>query len=65
MLIEDGKSKVKLKGRKQRRAGLSREHPFIQLMGKGRDRARDVSANKYKYLGQTIEGKDKFESAEP
>jgi hypothetical protein len=52
MRIKDGKHKNKLKRREQRRAGLTREHPFIRLMGKGRDQAPDVSSSKYEYLGR-------------
>ena len=31
---------------------LSKAHPFFKLIGKGGDAARDVSANKYKYVGR-------------
>jgi prevent-host-death family protein len=29
---------------------LKKGHPFLKLIGKARDSARDVSANKYKYV---------------
>lgn len=36
---------------KDREGMLPEDHPFFDLMGKGEDTARDVSSNKYKFLG--------------
>ena len=41
-----------------RRGGIVRkDHPFLKLIGKGKDEAADVSANKYRYVALAIEKK--------
>jgi prevent-host-death family protein len=52
MLIRIAGDELALKESKRRQGILSRQHPFFKLVGKGADLARDVSANKYKYLSR-------------
>ena len=42
---------------KRKEGILRKNHPFFKLIAKGNDEARDVSANKYKYVGLTAEKK--------
>ena len=42
----------------KRRQGIVRkDHPFLKLIGKGKDEAADVSANKYRYVALAIDRK--------
>lgn len=57
MLIKIGGDELDLKGSRRKQGILSRQHPFFKLIGKGADLARDVSANKYKYLSRAEDRK--------
>jgi prevent-host-death family protein len=57
MLIKIAGEELDLKRPRRRQGVLSRQHPFFKLMGKGTDMARDVSTNKYKYLGRAADKK--------
>jgi prevent-host-death family protein len=45
------------KPNKRRQGILHKDHPFLKLIGKGKDKAADVSSNKYRYLALAIERK--------
>lgn len=51
ILIRIGEEEIELKKSKRKLGILRKGHPFFKLIGKGSDEARDVSANKYKYVG--------------
>lgn len=57
MLIKIAGEELDLKESRRRHGILSRQHPFFKLIGKGADLARDVSANKYKYLSRAADKK--------
>jgi prevent-host-death family protein len=57
ILIKICGDELDLKESRRKQGVLSRQHPFFKLIGKGADPARDVSANKYKYLGQAPDKK--------
>ncbi|MBI3757974.1 MAG: type II toxin-antitoxin system prevent-host-death family antitoxin [Deltaproteobacteria bacterium] len=42
---------------KKRQGVLGKNHPFLKLIGKGKDEAIDVSSNKYRYVALAIERK--------
>lgn len=42
---------------KRRQGTLQKDHPFLKLIGKGKDDATDVSTNKYRYVALAIERK--------
>lgn len=56
MLVKITDADISMKNGKRDQV-LSRAHPFFKLIGKGADAARDVSGNKYKYLGRSAERK--------
>jgi prevent-host-death family protein len=45
------------KSDKKRQGILRKDHPFLKLMGKGKDDAADVSSNKHRYVALAIERK--------
>jgi prevent-host-death family protein len=45
------------KSNKKRQGVLRKDHPFLKLIGKGKDAAVDVSSNKYRYVALAIERK--------
>jgi len=51
LLMRIGEEEIEMKESKRRKGILRRTHPFFKLIGKGSDEARDVSSNKYKYIG--------------
>ena len=57
LLLRIGEGEIDLKESKRREGILKKNHPFLKLIGKGTDRARDVSSNKYKYVGLAAEKK--------
>lgn len=57
MLIKIAGEELDLKEPRRRQGILSRKHPFFKLIGKGADKAPDVSANKYKYLSRAADKK--------
>ena len=57
LLMRIGEEEIEMKESKRRERILKKNHPFFKLIGKGVDKARDVSANKYKYIGQAAEQK--------
>lgn len=42
---------------KKQHGVLRKDHPFLKLMGKGKDKAVDVSSDKYRYVALSIERK--------
>lgn len=57
LLIRIGEEEIEMKESKRREGILRRTHPFLKLIGKGIDAAREVSSNKYKYVGLAAEKK--------
>ncbi len=57
ILLRIGEDEIEMKESKRREGILRKGHPFLKLIGKGADEARDVSSNKYKYVGQAAEQK--------
>jgi antitoxin (DNA-binding transcriptional repressor) of toxin-antitoxin stability system len=57
MLSRIGEDEIGMKAPRRGRSILSKKHPFFKLIGKGTDDARDVSANKYKFLSLAAERK--------
>ena len=51
ILIRIGEEEIEMKESKRRQSILRKNHPFFKLIGKGADDVRDVSSNKYKYIG--------------
>jgi prevent-host-death family protein len=56
MLVKISETDMSMKGSKRDQV-LTKSHPFFELIGKGNDPARDVSARKYKYVGRAAERK--------
>ena len=56
MLVKISEADLDMRNGKRDQA-LSKAHPFFKLIGKGNDPARDVSGNKYKYVGRASERK--------
>lgn len=56
MLVKISEVDINIKDAKRDQV-LSKSHPFFKLIGKGSDPAKDVSANKYKYVGRAAERK--------
>lgn len=54
ILIKIAEEEIEMKESKRRKGILKKNHPFFKLIGKGTDEARDVSANKYKYIGLAV-----------
>lgn len=57
ILIRIGEEEIEMKESKRRQSILRKNHPFFKLIGKGADDVRDVSSNKYKYIGLAAEKK--------
>ena len=57
LLVRIGEEEIEMKESKRKEGILNKNHPFFKLVGKGLDEARDVSSNKYKYLGLTADRK--------
>lgn len=56
-LVRIGEEEIEVKESKRRQGILTKNHPFMKLIGKGKDRASDVSSNKYKYVARAARGK--------
>ena len=46
-----------IKSGKKQQGVLRKNHPFLKLIGKGKDEAVDVSSDKYRYVALAIERK--------
>lgn len=57
LLTRIGEEEIQIKELKGKEGILKKNHPFFRLIGKGTDEARDVSSNKYKYVGQASQQK--------
>jgi prevent-host-death family protein len=57
VLLKVSEEEIDGKRAKRKLGVLRKNHPFLQLIGKGTDKASDVSANKYRYLALAVEGK--------
>jgi len=58
MCLETPKGpEIEMKESKRKQAILRKNHPFFKLIGKGADKSRDISANKYKYIALAAEKK--------